>query len=177
VREEEQMASLPTRILLFLSSYAPLFAILTLLTHKDFGRWSFGFVGLGIFAVLILILYLTVAKRLTSYTITADTVGSRNSDSMSYIASYLIPFLGLPWHEWRNAVSMGVFFLMLGVVYVNTNMIYINPMLNLLLFHIYEVESDGSSYTVLSRKHHIFRGSKITVTKLGEGVLLETKND
>jgi len=169
------MANLPTRVLLFLSSYAPLLLILSLRTHKDLGWWSLVFAGIGVLAVGALLCYLKVASSLTKFTITADSVSTKNAEAMSYIASYVIPFIDLPFDDWKNTVSLGVFFVMLGVIYVNSNMIHINPVLNLMFYHLLEIESDGELRSLITRKRYIPKGSKVVVHKLGNDVFLEAK--
>lgn len=167
------VANLPTRILLFLSSYAPLLFILTLRTYKDLGWWSIVFAAIGLIAVGALIAYLTLARTLTKFSITIDNVSNKNAEAMSYIASYIIPFIDLPFDDWKNTVSLLIFFVMLGVIYVNSNMVHVNPVLNIMFFHLFEVESGGELRSLITRRRHIPRGTSITVHKLGNDVCLE----
>jgi hypothetical protein len=80
-------------------------------------------------------------------------VRRRDGEAMSYIVTYLLPFLAVPFGNFEQAVSMGIFFLVLAVLYVNSDMIHINPMLNLLGFHIYEIElKNGEIHSIITRR-------------------------
>jgi hypothetical protein len=125
------MPSFPVRIVLFLSSYAPLMFIFALrLWEKN--RWASGtFAAVGVLSAAVLALFVWRAHRLATLRVTVDSITSKDAVAMSYIVSYVIPFIDLPFDDWRNAASLAIFFVMLGVIYINTNMIHINPMLNM----------------------------------------------
>ncbi len=76
---------------------------------------------------------------------------------MSYIVTYIIPFLSVAFSDWQQAVALAVFFIILGFLYVNSDMIHINPTLNFFLYRLYEVTlEDGSTYSLIARS----RGTK-----------------
>ena len=75
---------------------------------------------------------------------------------MAYIASYLIPFMGLDFSKIENLISLLVFFFILMAIYINSNLIHINPMLNLAGYHVYEIETDtGVTQTIISKKRRL----------------------
>ncbi len=94
---------------------------------------------------------------------------------MAYIVSYVIPFIDLPFDDWKATISSLIFFLMLMIIYINSHMIHINPTLNVMGFHLLEVETGGEVHSLITRKRYLPRGSKILVHKLGNGILLEAK--
>ncbi len=49
---------------------------------------------------------------------------------MSYILTYLVPFAVLPSEDWEKVVSLGVFFIVLALLYINTNLIHVKPSTN-----------------------------------------------
>lgn len=92
---------------------------------------------------------------------------------MSYIASYVIPFLVPSLQNWQHGLALGIFFFILGVIHVNSNMIHINPMLNLQKYHLYEITTEsGSTHALISRKR-IQRGLRLEVIKVGDDILIE----
>jgi hypothetical protein len=92
---------------------------------------------------------------------------------MSYLVTYVVPFLALPSDSWERVVALVLFFLMLSILYVNSNMIHVNPMLNALGYHVYEVTlSDGDICTLVTRRR-VRRGGSLEITKLGEDLFLE----
>jgi hypothetical protein len=77
----------------------------------------------------------------------------KDSEVLSYIAVYLIPFLGIDLTELNDVVLFGSFLVVLGVVYVNSNMLFTNPLLSLIGFHTFEIrDREDHSFTVLTRR-------------------------
>jgi hypothetical protein len=122
----------------------------------------------GLIGLLGLAIYLRLARSLEPMRITVEDVQRRDAEAMSYIVSYIIPFLAIPFGDWEQAAALGIFFLMFGILYVNSNMIHINPMLNLFGYHLYAITlEDGSSHALLTRQR-VLRGSQLMAVKLGD---------
>lgn len=91
---------------------------------------------------------------------------------MSYVVSYIIPFLSTPFNGWQQGIALTMFFGMLGILYINSAMIHINPMLNLVGYHLYEaVLDDGITYSLIARKR-VGRGQILSVVKIGDDILM-----
>jgi len=54
---------------------------------------------------------------------------------------------------------------------VTTNMVHINPMLNLLGFHLYQITEAGNEYALIARRR-VRRGEYIKACKISSEVLL-----
>lgn len=77
----------------------------------------------------------------------------KDSEVLSYIAVYLIPFLGIDLTQLNDVVLFGGFLVVLCVVYINSNMLFTNPLLSLVGFHTFEVrDREDHSFTVLTRR-------------------------
>src|ERR1035437_8497679 len=142
------MPNILTRIMLFLSSYAPLLCIYTLRSWDKYGWWASGFTVVAVLSCLWLWAFVLMSRSMEPTLIQPDSVSTRDSEALVYVASYVIPFVELPFDEWRSAVSLGIFFVMLGVLYINSHMIHINPMLNLIGFHVLEIEVKGEVHSL-----------------------------
>jgi hypothetical protein len=170
------MATVGARILLFLSSYVPLCAIFAVLLWEEHFFYALAAIGIGVASLVGLTLYLRSVQRLGAKPVTVEEVSRQDSEAMSYIVTYLLPFLGLAFSNWRQGVALAIFFLMLGFLYVNSNMIHINPMLNAFRYHLYEVTlSDGSVRTLIARRRRVNRGSTIRVIQVGDDLIIEKK--
>lgn len=171
------MASLGVRILLFLSSYFPLCAIFALLLWKEHFPYAVVAIGVGITGLLGLALYLRNVQRFGAKPVTLEEVRRQDNESMSYIVTYLLPFISIGFSSWRQGVALAIFFLMLGFLYVNSNMIHINPMLNAFRYHLYEITlSDGSVRTLIARRRRVHRGSTIRVVQVGDDLVIEKRD-
>jgi len=169
------MPSILVRSLLFLSSYFPLALIFFFLFVTQDPIWATVVLVIGASGLLIMILYFfQIAPRLAPIQERVIGVHGRDADTMSYIASYLIPFVAIPFGGWQQAAALLVFVVVLGIVYVNSNMIHINPMPNLMGYHLYEitVENSGEPYALISRRR-VGRGETLRLVDIGSGIFLE----
>jgi len=86
----------------------------------------------------------TLAFILTAHRKTAGDyelldVENRDADVAAYAATYLLPFLTVFSEDWRDVVSLAAFIGFLGIVYVRSRLIYVNPVLALLGFRLWRV--------------------------------------
>ena len=171
------MPSILTRLLLFVSSYFPLSLIFfALFIHRR--PWiAISILSIGTLGLVGLALYLRVASRLSAIRVQVTDFKQRDGDSMSYIVSYVIPFLAVPFNGFAEGVALSIFFIVLGLLYVNSNMIQINPMLNLGGYHTYEITLDDGTIHALITNRRISRGAVLSVIKAGDDILLEKSND
>lgn len=132
--------------------------------------------ALAILVTLGLLIYLRKAQRLTPVPIAIKQVSTRSGETMSYLVSYLLPFLGVDLSQLNDAISMTILLVVIGIIYVNSHLIYINPVLNLFGFNLFEVETEeGKVCTLLSHHRYLKKGTQLGVVKLGNYVLMEKK--
>jgi hypothetical protein len=167
------MPSILTRLLLFVSSYFPLAAIFFVLFLKNHPLSAIVVLSIGTLGLLGLAIYLRVVNRLSAISVKIKDVQRRDAESMSYIVSYVIPFLAVPFNGFEQGIALAIFFFVLAILYVNSNMIHINPMLNLVRYHIYEVTLEDDTTHALISKRRISRGETLSTIKVGEDILLE----
>jgi hypothetical protein len=158
---------------LFLSSYFPLSLIFFVILVQEH-RWvAVGILTVGAGGLMWMFLYLRKAKKLGGIQFKISGFHRRDAEAMAYIVTYVIPFLVIPFHGWKEGIALIIFFVVLGILCVNSDMIHINPMLNLFGYHLYEVTTeDGGVHSLLARRS-IRRRETITVVKLGDEILLE----
>lgn len=169
------MPNILTRILLFLSSYAPLFVIFGIRSFfSQHWEWGGTFIALAVLAIVILLVYLQKAQTLNPQPVITERVSTRSGETMSYIVSYLLPFLGVDFSKLNDAISMVILFLVIGIIYVNSNLIYINPVLNSFGFNLFEIETDnGKVCSLISKRTYLKKGTQLSVVNLGNYVLME----
>ncbi|GEM_PF-3268343 len=168
------------KIFLFLSSYIPLFIILLLQYHEN--KFIL-FITIFIIILPILTLYKYIRNALdeeTNNTIVIDKVYRKGSDSMNYIAGYIIPFLSLNSDiinnnkiNTVNLLSIFILFFVLGNIYISNHLYYINPVLNL-LYNIDEIEDNNGDiiFLISSKEYNIKPGNIISVRNLSENIYL-----
>lgn len=171
------MPNFPTRVILFLSSYTPLFLIMAVKYGSVHRYFALSMVLLGVVSVVLLLFYLKQSATLAVDDVVIEKISGKDTEAMSYIVTYLIPFLDIKLDEVSSAVSLLLLFLVVGVLYVHSNLIYINPTLNLLRYHLFEIEVEGGmTSALLSKRRFVERGASIRVVSLGEQILLEVSD-
>lgn len=146
---------------LFITSYIPLFLIVIAKQLKDgrdylcWGGWSrdalwccvshFGIslvlavvTIFGIGGIIVLLRYLETNLD-NGQTVRVTKISNRNSEAVGYIATYIVPFLASDFTSWYECVIFVVIMALIYVIYTNSNMILINPLLSI-WYSLLEVE-------------------------------------
>ena len=77
---------------------------------------------------------------------------------------------------WQQGAALLIFIAVLGIVYVNSNMIHVNPMLNLMGYHLYEITVEKSEVPhALITHHRVALGETIHLIDIGDGMFLEKR--
>ncbi len=168
------MPSLFVRCLLFISSYFPLTVIFSILLWEKHVLWAGIILLIGISGMILLFLYfIFIAPRRAKSHETITELDRHDGDVLSYVASYLVPFVSLDLTG-AQLWAVIVFLAVLLIIYVNSNMIYINPMLNILGYHLYEVKiaKNETSFYLLTRQR-VGLHSVVHVARIGDTTFLQ----
>ncbi|RXH56717.1 hypothetical protein GRAN_0027 [Granulicella sibirica] len=93
---------------------------------------------------------------------------------MSYIVTYLLPFLAIKMNDKMDVASLGLLLSVVGVLYVNSNLIHTNPILSIMGYHLFEIEdSDRKTSTLICKRSYIRTGSELSAVSVGDYVLME----
>jgi hypothetical protein len=96
------MASVPVRVMMFLSSYFPLWLIFGVLLWTNMLAVAVGIVVVGGASVLGLFGYLRWCRKgKQAFTGKLAAIQQKDGDVMSYIASYLVPFFAISFTSWQ----------------------------------------------------------------------------
>lgn len=164
VREFRQ----PVKIILFISSYVPLFIIMGL------RFWNVGpmiidtcrvpylgfpiglsyltggiFVLSAIFTVLVYQIVQTHSERATTQR-PIDTYQKRNELLSTYLLVYVFVFAGLNFSQPLDIAIFAVFFCILGVLQINSGHLHVNPMLGIRGYQVYELTSNEQVLLIIS---------------------------
>lgn len=170
------MPNSPTRLILFLSSYAPLFLIITTRGWRDNRHLAVALAVIAVLSVVVLFVFLHTAQKLSADKVSVSSVISRDGDAMSYIVTYLLPFLAVKINDPTDVVSLGIVLFVIGLLYVNSNMIHTNPVLNIVGYHIFEIQDgNGKTTALICKRSYVRTGSEINAISVGDYVLLEKR--
>jgi len=169
------MANTFARLILFLSSYIPLWVIFAIITLRTMRVVSIIFMVLAVLSLAGTLIFLRLAQRFEGIQMAAGVIRRKDSDTMSYIASYIIPFAATAFDKTEQVIALGVFLVVLCAVYINSGMIHINPLLSLMGYNLYEIEdADGNPYFLVS-KRNLRRGDTVRAIDLANNIFLEKR--
>jgi len=171
---------------LFFSSFSPLFFIIFIqnIKFEDFSKItikSFQFTQIfqsNFIAVLMLVLFLipnvvlifliSRCKRFTPERKQINQVAYKNSDILNYIATYLIPFFSFKTDKLSDFIAFILLLAILSLVYINANVFYINPVLIMCGYNVFQVNEQS----VLITKGKPITGSSMNFYKMENNVYL-----
>lgn len=123
---------------LFLSAYLPLFLILAI---KNWFNEITIILLLAVFLYsFIWFLILWIRKNDTTDSFIVTSVENRSKDALTYLVPYIIAFVSFDMTKWQDLTALFVLLVILFVVYVNSDLLYINPLLAFFKYQIYSVE-------------------------------------
>ncbi len=180
------------RFRLFLVSYAPLWLMLVLrsLSPHDTWRWSDRSALALAFGVLAAWSFydghhlVKGAQETGARTLYFADVDDQGGNAAGYLATYLLPFLGLVPAGWGDWASYGVYFVVAAVVFIRTDLTLVNPTLYLYGWRVVSATAyldqdhdperqvgDGAAVVVCPRRGSISRGPVRVVTLAGSFVV------
>jgi hypothetical protein len=107
------MANTFARFILFLSSYIPLWVIFALVTLHDRRSLAIAFTVIAALSLVGTVIFLRVAQGLAGIDMAVGVIRRKDSETMSYIASYIIPFAATPFDKSEQIVALAVFLVVL----------------------------------------------------------------
>lgn len=185
---------------LFVSSYLPLFLLIIirqLYENSDYLHWAdltwdsvklFG-EKFGLSAVLIFLSSIGIFGYLKTLgnieevakngnPVNVIDVKNKNSESIGYIATYLIPFLFQSFNGWYECFSVVFLLIIIYRIYINSSLLLINPLLSF-RFGIYEIEYEGQNGKkrnglIISRNKYLQDDSKVKLYEIGPKLYFAT---
>jgi len=172
---------------IFLSSYVPLYLILAYKHHNalvEIPTWipvigqnsvpllTFFWVVLSFISLLILVLVLQVRKSKEPEPKNIQEATNRNDAVTNYILVYIFPFVVLDLSQIVNWVAFVAFFLVIGVIQVRSNHLYVNPILALAGYNLYDVNTENENMTLLMHGYIDNKPAQISAVKLSHGVYI-----
>ncbi len=91
---------------------------------------------------------------------------------LQYFLTYVIPFLTVEILDWQDLTTYGIIFFIIGILYVKSDLIYLNPTLLLLRYKIYKVVINEREIIVISKNDN----NKVLtnpIVEIGSGVYFE----
>jgi hypothetical protein len=103
--------------------------------------------------------------------VTILNVNNKNSESIGYIATYIIPFLFQNFSDWYEFFAFSFVMFVIYRIYINSNLILINPILSF-KYSIFEIEyklQNGKTKNglIISDNKYLEEDSNIKIYEIG----------
>lgn len=98
-----------------------------------------------------------------------------NSETLSFLASYIIPLACLDMDKSRSLLLLFFLLLLIGWIYVKTNLFYTNPTLAIMGFKVYKIDTINSSGIIIITKQQLIINDWVLLRKVNENVFFAKK--
>lgn len=166
-------SALVLRIRLFLSSYALLFAMLAVRFTELRLRLACGALALG--GALTLWLAMRAARKISPAPHQIVAVADQGPGVAGYLVAYLLPLLTVPEPRSEDLVAYGLFLLVVGVIYVRSEMVQINPLLYVFGYRVSSVRTQDGWVGFLVSRHPPAVGDRRLASRLQNTLAVESR--
>ena len=111
-------------------------------------------------------------------------ISDQGGNAAGYLATYLLPFIGLVPEDWGDWAAYALYFLVALIVFIRTDLTFVNPTLYILRHRVVSANAylpedrslvAGSPFVVVCRDPRALASSCVDVTFIGGGFV--TKNE
>ncbi|MFA7257392.1 MAG: anti-phage protein KwaA [Kiritimatiellales bacterium] len=97
-----------------------------------------------------------------------------NYEHLTFLATYVVPLISFDFGSGRHMIVLGLLLIVMGAIYIKTDLFYQNPSLALLGFHIYRADGNfktgDRSGIILVSRGRIEVGQRASYIKLDERI-------
>lgn len=125
------------KVVMFITSYIPLYVVLALEKFTQMYMLLL-FVFVSVISFVMLLLTIHTASKIAGFPhIKIKRIRKSGKDAILYLLTYVIPLASLQYNSITADLAVLFIFLITGYIYIKTDLIYINPILNILGYNIY----------------------------------------
>lgn len=180
------------KIDLYVLSLGLLFFFLVIITIKfpgsyfifnDFSAWIKLLLEnkVTIIAIILLFYCLYAYKRFdfdlkgaTDIPFEIKKIEGINYEHLTFLATYVVPLISFDFGSDRQMIVLALLLIVMGIIYIKTDLFYANPSLALLGFHIYRVDGDfktgNKEGIILIARERLSTGQKVEYIKLDDRI-------
>lgn len=141
------------KICLFLVSYFPLFLIMSIL-HYEHSLIPYVGIILSVIGFTGLFITIQVFNKISGERIEAKEIKSEGKLNFEYFLAYIIPFIAIDIDETRQLLAYVVLFVFIGILYVKTNLIYVNPTLVILGYNLFRFKTEYEDAMLITKNSY-----------------------
>jgi len=180
------------KIDLYILSLGLLFIFFTIITIKLPGcpvsmkNWDFwhDFLGENYIPIIstILLIYCFIAYKRFDFDLKGAVdipfkitkIEGINYEHLTFLATYVVPLISFDFGSGRQMIVLALLLIVMGVIYIKTDLFYANPSLALMGFHIYRADGDFKTGlregVILICRSKLVKGQKVSYIKLDDRI-------
>lgn len=97
-----------------------------------------------------------------------------NYEHLTFLATYVVPLISFDFGSGRQMLVLALLLIVMGVIYIKTDLFYANPSLALMGFHIYRVDghfkTGARTGIILICRSKLIEGEKVSYIKLDDRI-------
>jgi len=97
-----------------------------------------------------------------------------NYEHLTFLATYVVPLISFDFGSGRQMIVLALLLVVMGVIYIKTDLFYANPSLALLGFHIYRADGNFKNGNregiILICRERLVTGQKVSYIKLDDRI-------
>jgi hypothetical protein len=183
------------QILLFVVSYAPLYLILLFQNINDnvFIEDTNAFIGfkellklnvipiafllLIIISISLYFLFFNIVLKSAPEKHKISEVKDNHAEHLSYLATYILPFVGLKFDTWQSVLATIALFYVLGHIYIKTNLILTNPTLTFFGYSISKIVDTTGKTKFIIHKAKLVKDKELDLIPIIDNNIYILKNE
>lgn len=107
-------------------------------------------------------------------------IENKESEHLSFLTTYIIPLICFNFESNRYVIVLLLLLIIIGIIYIRTDLYYANPTLAILGFRIYKVKLErndiSKSNVILISRKKLFLRDFVSYKKLDEKIFYSYKN-
>jgi len=95
-----------------------------------------------------------------------------NFESVTFLATYIVPLACIDLDKDRSALMLLIILVLIGWIYIKTDLFYTNPTLAILGYHIYKISSDTKFDIIIITRNKIVIGDELYIKNIDDKIYL-----
>ena len=101
---------------------------------------------------------------------TITDIDNINFEHLTFLATYIIPLIDFDLNSLRYLIDISFLLILIGIIFIKTNLYYANPTLALFGFHIYRATTLDKKNIIFISKNKLVKGLQVFHKNLGSNV-------
>ena len=111
-------------------------------------------------------------KKISGDYFIIESIENVNKIGLEYFVAYIIPFLNFNLGLLYDAISLLILFGFMCFMYIKSDLIYMNPVLNIIGYNIFKIISEKKELMIITKKKRNELNNSEELIELGNNVLL-----